>query len=96
MITIEKNKLNTIYPTFSELKLEVNNPIRLLVKSEFDRSEKEITLTVNLSSSGRYDKYEIVEPTDIQLKRGFYIYKAYEVLINEEERLVETGRLNVI
>lgn len=103
MILIKKDTVNNIYVTFFELMLDTTNPIKFKLENEFSREEKEMELTFadNLSTTSRWQIYEITESDTedlpnltISLKKGTYTYTAYEV-DNSIERQIETGQLIV-
>jgi hypothetical protein len=110
MVLIEKNKINEVVFTFSELMFDVDNFILLELISEFEKKRFYLILSDNLSlARGRFDKYLITEGVNLPLeqkiilKPGSYIYNAYEQTSNTNLDtssesiigIVETGRILV-
>lgn len=100
MIHLQRNTLNTVVITATELMSDPDNLLMITFTSEMDDSVTyEFVLGQNLSPArGRYDEFEIDLPNDVDLPlNGFYIYNVYELDINTPNDvigLVETGRAN--
>lgn len=105
MIYINKDEVNNIVLTLSEVS-SLNNPYYLFVfQSEFNPESDPIYFTSPDISSypERFNQFLLDEPVDVQLMKGQYTYSVYESLeipstiddttgdIIEEGRMVVSG-----
>ena len=103
MIHIKKNQSNTVVLTLSELALNTMPKFWMLIlnpeQSLKQDNQKKLKLS-DISPTSAYNQFEIKEPIDIELKAGFYEYKAYQMpdsTTTDESlgHLVEVGLMRV-
>lgn len=96
MVIINREESNTLDLTLSE-KVTISNPYYLFVFTNKQTNEvSKCLLTDSSAYPERYNRFELVEPDDIVLIPGDYIYQVYEksannTVIPEAEFLLETG-----
>lgn len=106
MIYIEQGVLNTIVLTLTE-NATIANPFWLFeFENEYNTDSQPIYWTMSDQSAypERYNLFQLIEGTDVNLIKGQYFYKVYEsadpIIINPNTspdglRLVEEGRMVV-
>lgn len=96
MIIINRNATNIFDVTLSEM-VSITNPFYLFVFINKQTSEvSKCLLTDSSAYSDRYNRFTLIEPSDVVLIPNDYIYKVYEksvsnLTIPSETYLLETG-----
>lgn len=103
MIYINKDEVNNIVLTLSEVS-SLNNPYYLFVfQSEFNPEADPIYFTAPDISTypERFNQFLLDEPVDVELMKGQYTYTVYEAITEPEDvndttgDVIEEGRMVV-
>ena len=96
MIAIEKDSTNVVGLQVMELAI---NQEYLFVFRELQTQVVTKTYLVPTSTTDKYTRFEIIDPTDINLEIGEYEYRVYDgdgISTNENEFLIlEIGKMIV-